>query len=138
MATQKTFRDVFLDEVRHLYDAEKQLAKALPKWATAAISPELRAAIEAHLGETRIHVERLELVFTMLSAPPTSAHCPGIAGIIDEGTDLLRDDLDDAALDAAIIACAQHANHYEISAYGSLVAWAHTLVKGDIAELLNE
>jgi len=138
MASEKTFRDLFLDEVRDLYDAEKQLTKALPKLAKAAASHELRTAIASHLEETRTHVARLETIFGLLGAQVSGRHCAGIAGIIEEANDLLQDDLDDAALDAGIVAAAQRAEHYEISAYGSLIAWAQTLERGDIAETLNE
>ena len=137
MASQKTFRDLFVDEVRDLYDAEKQLIKALPKLARAAASHDLRTALASHLEETKAHVGRLDRVFELIDEPAGGKHCAGIAGIIEEGSDLLRDDLDDAALDAAIVAGAQRAEHYEIAAYGCLIAWAQSMGKPDVAEILN-
>src|SRR5262249_54716304 len=107
MTSQKTFRDLFVDEVRDLYDAEKQLIKALPKLAKAAASIDLRTTLANHLEETKAHVGRLDRVFELLNEPAGGTHCAGIAGIIEEGGDLLQGELDDAALDAGIVAGAQ-------------------------------
>jgi len=137
MATEKTFRDLFVDEVRDLYDAEKQLIKALPKLARAAASHELRDALANHLEETKAHVGRLDRVFELLDQPAGGKHCAGIAVIIKEADDLLQGDLDDAALDAGIVAGAQRVEHYEIAAYGCLIAWAQEMGKPDVAEILN-
>ena len=138
MSTCKSFDDLFLDEVRDLYDAEKQLIKALPKLSKAACSDDLREAISSHLEETRTHVQRLEQVFGLLDEKPRGKHCAGIAGIIEEGAGLLDEDVDEPALDAGIIAGAQRAEHYEIGAYGSLIAWAKVLGKTDVATILAE
>jgi ferritin-like metal-binding protein YciE len=127
-----------IEEIRDLYDAERQLVKALPKMAKGASSGDLRSLIEAHLGETQGQVKRLERAFSMLDEKPRGKHCAGIAGIIKEGADLLEDDFDGAVLDAGIIAGAQRAEHYEIGAYGSVIAWARQLGESEVASLLEE
>ena len=124
MADNGTLHDAFLDELRDAYDAEKQLTKALPKLAKAATSPELREAFESHLEETRGHVERLEQVFASLDEKVRGKHCDGIAGIIEEGKSVMEEDFDEATMDACLIAAGQRAEHYEMAAYGTLVAWA--------------
>jgi len=127
-----------VEEIRDLYDAERQLVKALPKMAKGATSDELRSLIETHLEETQGQVKRLEQAFEMLQEKPRGKHCAGIAGIIKEGSDLLEEDFDGAVLDAGIIAGAQRAEHYEMGAYGSVIAWAKQLGEGDVASLLEE
>jgi ferritin-like metal-binding protein YciE len=138
MAQGTTLRDLMIDEIRDLYDAERQLVKALPKMAKGATSEELRTLIETHLGETEEQVARLEKAFEMLGEKPRGKRCEGMAGIIEEGSNLLEEDFDGAVLDAGIIAGAQRAEHYEITAYGSVMAWAKQLGEDDIAELLSE
>jgi len=133
-----TLRDALVDEIRDLYNAEKQLTKALPKLAKGANSDELREAIESHLEETQGQVARLERVFELLDEKPRGKHCAGIAGIIEEGSDTLQEDLEGAVMDAAIIAAAQRAEHYEIAAYGTVVAWAEALELTDVAAVLSE
>jgi len=135
---QQTLRELMIEEIRDLYDAERQLVKALPKMAKGASSEELRSLIETHLGETQEQVKRLERAFEMLQEKPRGKHCAGIAGIIKEGSDLLAEDFDGAVLDAGIIAGAQRAEHYEMGAYGSVIAWAKQIGEGDIASLLEE
>jgi ferritin-like metal-binding protein YciE len=134
----KTLHDAFLDELRDAYDAEKQLVKALPKLAKAATSTELRSAFESHLEETRGHVSRLEEVFAALDEKAKGKHCDGIAGIIEEGKKMLDEDLDEDAMDAALIASGQRAEHYEIAAYGTMVAWARAMGHTDAADLLEQ
>ena len=124
MAEAGTLHDAFVDELRDTYDAEKQLTKALPKLAKAAASEGLRTAFETHLEETRGHVERLEQVFELLDEKVQGKHCDGIAGIIDEGKSIMEEDFDEATMDACLIAAGQRAEHYEMAAYGTLVAWA--------------
>jgi ferritin-like metal-binding protein YciE len=138
MAAEGTMHDAFLDELRDGYDAEKQLIKALPKMAKAASSTELRTAFETHLEETRGHVERLEQVFESLEEKARGKHCEGMAGIIEEGKSMMQEEFDDAAMDAALIAAAQRAEHYEMAAYGTLVAWARAMGHTDAATLLQE
>ena len=137
MAEAKTLHDAFLDELRDAYDAEKQLTKALPKMAKAATSPDLRAAFEAHLEETRGHVTRLEDVFAGLDEKVRGKHCDGIAGIIEEGKSVMEEDFDDATMDACLIAGGQRAEHYEMAAYGSLIAWAQAMGYTEAADLLQ-
>jgi ferritin-like metal-binding protein YciE len=135
---QKTLKDVFLDELRDTYDAERQLTKALPKMAKAATSAELKDAFSTHLEETRGQIERLEKVFAMLGERVRGKHCEGIAGIIEEGASMMEEDLDDATMDAALIGGGQRAEHYEMAAYGTLVAWARELGHMEVAEFLQE
>ena len=138
MAETGTLHDAFLDELRDTYDAEKQLTKALPKMAKASTSQELRAAFEAHLEETRGHVDRLEQVFQSLDEKARGKHCEGIAGIIDEGKAIMEEDFDDATMDACLIAAGQRAEHYEMAAYGTLIAWARGMGHTDAERLLQE
>ena len=138
MAEMGTLHDAFIDELRDSYDAEKQLTKALPKMAKAANSPELREAIESHLEETRQQVERLEQVFESLGEKPRGKHCDGIAGIIQEAQAVMQEDFDESTADACLIASAQRAEHYEMAAYGTLVAWARAMGHDEAADLLQE
>jgi len=138
MAATSTFHDAFIDELRDTYDAERQLTKALAKLAKAATSPNLREAFETHLEETKGQIGRLEEVFEGLEEKVRGKHCEGIAGIIEEGKSLMEEDFDDATLDAGLIAAGQRAEHYEIAAYGTLVAWAKTMGHTDAAALLQE
>jgi ferritin-like metal-binding protein YciE len=138
MAKAGTLHDAFIDELRDTYDAEKQLVKALPKLARAASSPDLRTAFESHLEETRGQVERLEQVFASLDEKVRGKHCDGIAGIIEEGKSIMEEDFDDATMDACLIAAGQRAEHYEMAAYGTLVAWARAMGHAEAADLLQE
>jgi ferritin-like metal-binding protein YciE len=138
MATSGTLHDAFLDELRDMYDAEKQLTKALPKLAKAARSVELRQAIESHLEQTMGHVERLEQVFEGLGEKARGKHCDGIAGIIEEGKSTLDEDFDETTIDACIIASGQRAEHYEMAAYGTLVAWAQAMGHGNAVKALQQ
>ena len=133
-----TLHDAFLDELRDTYDAEKQLTKALPKLAKTATSAELRDAFESHLEETRGHVDRLDQVFQSLGEKPRGKHCEGIAGIIEEGKSIMEGDFDEVTMDACLIAAAQRAEHYEMAAYGTLVAWARSMGHDQAADLLEE
>ena len=136
--TDGTLHDAFLDELRDAYDAEKQLTRALPKLAKAASSPELRTAFEKHLEETRGHVDRLERVFESLDEKVRGKHCEGIAGIIEEGKSVMEEDFDEATMDACLIAGGQRAEHYEMAAYGTLVAWAQAMGHVEAADLLQQ
>jgi ferritin-like metal-binding protein YciE len=138
MATAQTLRELLVDEIRDLYSAERQLTKALPKMARAATSDELREAFEAHLAETEAQIERLDSVFESLDEKPRAKHCEGMAGIIEEGSSLIGEDFDGAVLDAGLIASAQRVEHYEIGAYGSVIAWAKALGLTDVARTLDE
>jgi ferritin-like metal-binding protein YciE len=128
MADAGTLRDAFIDELRDAYDAEKQLTKALPKMAKAATSPDLGAAFASHLEETRGQIARLEEVFASLDEK---------VGIIEEGKSVMEEDFDDTTMDACLIAAGQRAEHYEMAAYGTLVAWARVLGHSEAADLLQ-
>jgi ferritin-like metal-binding protein YciE len=138
MAEAGTLHDAFLDELRDLYDAEKQLTKALPKLARTATAPKLRDAFESHLEETRGHIERLEQVFESLEEKARGKHCDGIAGIIEEGKSIMEEDFEDMTMDACLIAAGQRAEHYEIGAYGTVIAWAKAMGHNQAATLLAQ
>lgn len=138
MAESGTLHDAFLDELRDAYDAEKQLLKALPKMAKKATSEDLTGAFETHLEETRGHVDKLEQVFGALGEKVRGKHCDGIAGIIEEGKSVMEEDFDAQTMDACLIAGGQRAEHYEMAAYGTLVAWAQAMGHTEAAELLQE
>ena len=138
MAQMETLHDAFLDELRDAYDAEKQLLKALPRMAKAAESASLRTAFETHRQETEGHVSRLEQVFASLDERVRGKHCEGMAGIIEEGKAVMEEDFEGATLDACLIASAQRAEHYEMAAYGTLVAWARVMRHEDAAGLLQQ
>ncbi len=137
MAAISTLDELFVQELRDMYDAEKQLVKALPKMAKAAEHDELVNAIQEHLEQTKGHVERLEQVFSQLDTKPRGKHCAGMAGIIEEGGEVMND-AESPVLDAALVSAAQRVEHYEISAYGTLIAYARQLGHDDAAELLEE
>ena len=137
MAAMDSLATLFEDELRDVYDAERQIVKALPKMIKAAANAELRSALEAHLEETREQVERLDQVFSTLDLRARGKHCAGMAGILEEGKDLMEADGDEAVLDAGYIAAAQRVEHYEITAYGTLIAWAETLGHRSVASLLQ-
>src|SRR5678815_2156107 len=138
MSETGTLHDAFIDELRDAYDAEKQLTKALPKLAKAATNGKLRAAFEAHLQETQGQIVRLEQVFKSLDEPVRGKHCDGIAGIIEEGKSVMEQDLDETTMDACLIASGQRAEHYEMAAYGTLVAWAQAMGHTQAAKLLQQ
>jgi ferritin-like metal-binding protein YciE len=137
MAEAGTLHDAFIDELRDSYDAEKQLTKALTKLAKASSSPKLRQAFESHLKETEGHIERLEQVFESIDEKVRGKHCDGIAGIIEEGKSIMEEELDDTTMDACLIAAGQRAEHYEMAAYGTLVAWAQAMGHNEAARLLQ-
>jgi ferritin-like metal-binding protein YciE len=138
MAEAGTLHDAFIDELRDSYDGEKQLTKALAKLAKAATSPQLREAFEAHLEETQGQIERLEQVFELLEEKARGKHCDGIAGIVEEGKSIMEEDFDDTTMDACLIAAGQRAEHYEMAAYGTLVAWAQAMGHNEAAKLLQQ
>ena len=137
MADMNTLRDALVDEIKDLFNAEKQLTKALPKLAKNSTNPELRAALESHLGETHEQIARLEQVFELLDETARGKHCAGMAGIIEEGNDMLEEDAEDAVKDACIVASGQRAEHYEMAAYGTCIAWAKVLGLDEVATLLE-
>jgi ferritin-like metal-binding protein YciE len=131
-------RDALVDEIKDLYNAEKQIVKALPKMIKAATSDELTDALESHLEETQNQVTRLERVFELLDEKPRGKHCAGMAGILEEGSEILEEDAEDSVMDAKLIAGGQRVEHYEITAYGTAIAWAEALGLTEVAQLLGE
>jgi ferritin-like metal-binding protein YciE len=137
-AKQKNLNDLFVDTLKDVYYAEKQILRSLPKMAKAAMEPEVRKAFEQHRAETEGHVERLEQVFEMAGIAARAKTCEAIVGILDEGKEILEEYSDSEALDAGLIASAQAVEHYEISRYGTLKTWANQLGMKDAARLLDE
>jgi ferritin-like metal-binding protein YciE len=131
-------RDALVDEIKDIYNAEKQIVKALPKMVKGATSEELRDAFESHLEETQNQVTRLERVFELLDEKPRGKHCAGMAGILEEGSETLEEDAEDSVMDAKLIAGAQRVEHYEITAYGTAIAWAEALGLTEVAGVLGE
>lgn len=138
MASMHSLSALFENELRDVYDAERQIVRALPKMIQAASNEDLQEALESHLEETRGHVDRLEQAFGVLEMKPRGKHCAGMAGILEEGKDLMNEDGADAVLDAGFIAAAQRVEHYEIGAYGTLMAWAKLLGHDEIIELFEQ
>jgi ferritin-like metal-binding protein YciE len=138
MAQASTLHDAFLDELRDIYHAEKQITKALPKLVQAASDKSLAKAFADHLRETEGHVSRIEQTFDLLGESAQAKACEGMKGILDEGKSILQEDFDECARDATLIAAAQRVEHYEIAAYGALVAWARTMRHDAAADLLQK
>jgi ferritin-like metal-binding protein YciE len=134
----KKLDELFHDTLKDIYFAEKKILATLPKMAKAAQSNELRAAFEKHRGETEGQVERLEQVFAIIERKPQGKTCAAIVGITDEGAEIMEEYKGSPALDAGLLAAAQAVEHYEISRYGTLKAWAQELGLDDAAELLQE
>jgi len=134
----KTMNDLFVHQLQDIYYAEKQLVKALPKMAEKASDPQLKQGFLTHLKETEEHVKRLEQVFKMHGAEIKAVNCPAIDGIIKEADETAGEVDDKAVLDAALINAAQAAEHYEITRYGSLIAWARQLGRNDCASVLQK
>jgi ferritin-like metal-binding protein YciE len=133
-----SLRDLYIDELRDLYNAENQLVKALPKMAKGASTPELQTAIEHHLEETKGQVNRLETIFRELGVNPKGKRCRAMEGLIEEGKDVLDAEGEPSVLDAALIAAAQRVEHYEIAGYGCARTFAQLLGDTNAASLLQE
>lgn len=139
MATEpKKLDDLFLDTLKDIYYAEKQILKALPKMTRAATSPEVKKAFETHRDETETHVERLAEVFEILGKAPRGKTCDAILGIIDEGKSIIEEFEGSPAIDAGLVAAAQAVEHYEIARYGTLKTWAAQLGLKDAVTLLEQ
>jgi ferritin-like metal-binding protein YciE len=136
--TKDSLRELYIDELKDIYSAEKQLTKALPKMAKAATSPDLRKGFEGHLKQTEGHVQRLEQIFTMLAAKPGGKKCMGMEGLVKEGSEVMGEDFEDDVMDAALISAAQRVEHYEIAAYGTVSAYADLLSEPKQASLLRQ
>src|SRR6201991_1610985 len=135
---EKDLNELFVDTLKDIYYAEKQIYKSLPKMAKAADSDQLRAAFEKHHDETEGQVERLEQIFEALGKPARGKKCDAIEGILDEGKEIMDEYKGAPALDAALLAAAQAVEHYEISRYGTLKAWATKLKMADAGRLLDQ
>ena len=131
-------KELYIDELKDIYNAENQLLKALPKMAKAAQSEELRDAITSHLEETEGHVERLQKVFESVDEKPKSKTCKAMKGLLEEGSELLQELKGKSSIDAGIIAAAQKVEHYEIASYGTVRAWAEQMGHSEAVELLQE
>ena len=135
--TLDTLEKLYISELRDLYSAENQLLKALPKMAKGATSPELKEAFETHLKQTKGHVERLEELFEQRGESPKGKTCHAMKGLIEEGSEILKEEGENSVLDAGMIVAAQKVEHYEIASYGSVRTFAHLLGKDEEAELLQ-
>jgi ferritin-like metal-binding protein YciE len=133
----KSMENLFTHTLQDIYYAEKQILKALPDMAQKASNPQLKSAFKSHLEETKTHVKRLEDVFRMSGQDPKGVECPAIDGIIEEANDVAGDVDDKQVLDAALAAAAQAVEHYEMSRYGTLAAWARQLGRADCASILE-
>lgn len=132
-------KDLYIDELRDIYNAENQLIKALPKMAKAATSKDLRAGFEEHLKQTEGHVRRLQQIFKNLDEKPTGKKCKGMEGLVEEGKEMMQEEkLEGETLDAGLISAAQRVEHYEIAAYGCVRAYAKVLGESEAASLLDE
>lgn len=133
-----TLKDLYIDEIKDLYSAEKQLVKALPKMAKAANDKNLQQAFRTHLKETGQHAARLEQICKELGVSPRGKKCVGMEGLIEEGSELIKEEPDPDVLDAGLIAKAQHVEHYEIAGYGTVRTYARQLGFENQAELLQQ
>ena len=134
----ETMDDLFLHTLQDIYYAENKIVKSLPEMIETASDAQLKQGLQMHLGETKNHVKRLEQVFQMIGQNPRSVDCPAIDGIIEEAEDVTGEVDDKSVLDAAIIAAGQAVEHYEITRYGSLIAWAKQLGRQDAARVLEQ
>ncbi|HSI40321.1 MAG TPA: ferritin-like domain-containing protein [Xanthobacteraceae bacterium] len=134
----KTFDDLFVHTLRDIYYAEQQIAKALPGMVEKASNAQLKSGFQTHLTETRTHITRLEKVFAMHGVEAKGVNCPAIDGILEEAGEIAGEVDDKEVLDAALIAAAQAVEHYEITRYGTLIAWAKQLGRADCASVLAQ
>jgi len=135
---KESLRELYIDELRDLYNAETQLVKALPKMAKAASNDQLREAFEEHLRQTSEHVSRLEQIFERLEEKPTGKKCLGMEGLVKEGAETMKEDYPDEVKDAAIIGAAQRVEHYEMAGYGTVRAIAELLGENEDVSLLEQ
>jgi len=133
-----SLRSLLIHEMQDLYNAEKQLVKALPRVAKKASAPELKSAVEEHLAQAEMHVNRLEQAFALLGEEAEEVTCKAMKGLIKEADELLKEESSDEARDAAIIAAAQKVEHYEIASYGSATKWADCIGRADVKLLLGQ
>ena len=133
-----TLRQLYVEELRDIYDAEKQLIKALPKMAEAATSEELRTGFEEHLEQTKGHAERLEQIFGELGEKPSGKKCKGMQGLVSEGSEMINEDFENEVKDAGLISAAQRVEHYEIAAYGTVRTYATILGERNAVAILEK
>ena len=133
-----TFKELLVEQLSDIYDAEMQITDALPKLVSAASDEDLKEAFSHHLAETRRQIERLEQVFAELEASPSGKRCKAMQGLLEEGEEAIQKSVTGNLKDALLIAGAQRVEHYEISAYGTAIAWAKQLDLDDVADLLDE
>jgi ferritin-like metal-binding protein YciE len=133
-----SLKELFVEELKDMYDAENQIVKALPKMVKATSTPELKKAFEEHLEKTKGHVGRLEQIFQGLGEEPKTKKCDGLRGILEEGEDVISEGSEGPVRDAGLIAGAQRVEHYEMAVYGSLKTWAGQLGENRAATLLEE
>jgi ferritin-like metal-binding protein YciE len=134
----QALKELYVDELKDIYNAETQLVKALPKMAKAATSDELRTGFEEHLEQTSGHVQRLEQIFKALGEKPTGKKCKGMEGLVAEGQEMMDEDFEDDLMDAALISAAQRVEHYEIAAYGTVRTYAELLGEDQAVTLLEQ
>jgi len=135
---KQALRELYVDELRDLYDAENRLVKALPKLAKEAQSQELRSGIEEHLEQTKGHVDRLRQILESMRARPGGKECAAMVGPIQEGDEMMDEEFENGVKDAALISAAQRVEHYEIAAYGCVKTWAGLLGEKDAQDLLEQ
>jgi ferritin-like metal-binding protein YciE len=133
----EALKELYVDELKDIYNAENQLVKALPKMAKASTSEDLRTGFEEHLEQTKGHVQRLEQIFKALGEKPTGKKCKGMEGLVAEGSEMMGEDYDDDVMDAALISAAQRVEHYEIAAYGTVRTYAELLGEENAVKLLE-
>jgi ferritin-like metal-binding protein YciE len=138
MKKLETLKDLFVEELRDLYSAEKQIIKALPKMRKAANSDQLKAAFEEHLEQTKGHVARLEEIFETLGEKPTGKTCKAMEGLVEEGSEMIAEKAEPAVKDAGLIAAAQRVEHYEMAGYGTARTFAEHLKMNAAVKLLQE
>jgi ferritin-like metal-binding protein YciE len=133
-----SLKTLLIDQLQDLYDAEEQLVKALPKMASAAIFPELKSAFQEHLQETKGHVKRLEQAFEKLGTKAKRQTCEAMEGLVEDGSDMMKQDAEPSVRDAGLICAAQKVEHYEMAGYGCVRTWAQELGFRDVAQLLQQ
>jgi ferritin-like metal-binding protein YciE len=133
-----SLRKLYIEELKDLYSAEKQILQALPRMAKKASNPQLKAGFEEHLRQTEQHVQRLEQIFEALGKSPRGKKCKGMEGVIEEGKEVLQEDMDDETRDAALISAAQRVEHYEMAGYGTVRTYAQLLGERQAASLLQQ
>lgn len=138
MSKDKGLEDLFLETLKDIYYAEKQILRNLPKLSRAATTPELKQAFEHHRDETEHQIERLDQIFESLGKPARGKTCQAILGIVEESQEVMEDFKGSPALEPGLLAAAQAVEHYEISRYGTLIAWAGQLGKTDAVKLLRQ